>query len=159
MPEDRKARINRELIELLNELRVVLPGAQVLFAFLLTLPFSQVFATLTRVQRDAFVWSFLCTGAAMMLLMAPSAHHRLRFREQDKERMLFWFNRLVIAGTVFLAMAIAGVVFLVIDVIYGSTVAAVASAIAAAWLFLFWYAIPLWYQRGLGPKLPDTRRP
>ena len=96
MTEDRKQRVDRELIELLNEIRVVLPGAQVLFAFPLSLPFLARFDLLTRVDRDAnyaaYFAAFLCTAVGTVLLMAPSANHRLRLRERDKERMLFWFN-------------------------------------------------------------------
>ena len=87
MPEDRKERVDRELIELLNELRVVLPGAQVLFAFLLVLPFTTR-VELSALQRDVYFAAFLCTAFGTALLMAPSTNHRLRFREYDKERML-----------------------------------------------------------------------
>jgi hypothetical protein len=79
--EDRKERVDRELIELLNEIRIVLPGAQVLFAFLLSLPFLSRFDLLTRVDRDAYYAAFLCTAVGTIMLMAPSANHRLRFRE------------------------------------------------------------------------------
>ena len=81
MVEDRKERVDRELIELLNEIRIVLPGAQVLFAFLLSLPFLSRFDLLTRVDRDAYYAAFLCTAVGTIMLMAPSANHRLRFRE------------------------------------------------------------------------------
>jgi len=79
--EDRKERVDRELIELLNEIRIVLPGAQVLFAFLLSLQFLSRFDLLTRVDRDAYYAAFLCTAVGTIMLMAPSANHRLRFRE------------------------------------------------------------------------------
>ena len=72
MAEDRKERVDRELLELLNELRIVLPGAQVLFAFLLTLPFTFRFEQLTRTHRDAYFAAFLCTAVGTVLLMAPS---------------------------------------------------------------------------------------
>ena len=81
MVEDRKERVDRELIELLNEIRIVLPGAQVLFAFLLSLQFLSRFDLLTRVDRDAYYAAFLCTAVGTIMLMAPSANHRLRFRE------------------------------------------------------------------------------
>ena len=111
--EDRKERVDRELLELLNELRIELPGAQVPFAFLLTLPFTFRFEELTRTHRAAYFAAFLCTTVGTVLLMASSANHRLRFRERDKARMLFWFNRLTLAGSVFVAAAIALVVFVV----------------------------------------------
>jgi hypothetical protein len=146
MEEDRKERVDRELIELLNELRVVLPGAQVLFAFLLTLPFTGVFARLTSAQRDVYFASFLSTAAGAALLMAPSTNHRLRFRERDKERMLFWFNRLTLAGTVFLALAIVGVVYVVTSVVFEAPLAALVAGLVAGWFIVFWYAIPLYHR-------------
>ena len=91
----------------------MLPGAQVPFAFLLTLPFTFRFEELTRTHRAAYFAAFLCTTVGTVLLMASSANHRLRFRERDKARMLFWFNRLTLAGSVFVAAAIALVVFVV----------------------------------------------
>ena len=144
MIEDRKERVDRELMELLNELRVVLPGAQVMFAFLLTLPFTGVFARLSDVQRDVFAVAFVCTAAGTALLMAPGTNHRLRFREYDKESMLFWFNRLVLAGSVFLAVAFVAVLYVITGVVFNGTLAAVVAAMGACWFALFWYVIPLW---------------
>src|SRR5919202_1474373 len=113
--EDRKERLDRELIELLNELRVALPGVQVLFAFLLSVPFSQGFAKVTALQRGVFFASFICTAVASAFLIAPSAYHRLRWRAKDKERMLVTSNRFAVTGMAFLALAISGVVYVVTD--------------------------------------------
>ncbi|HEY5472499.1 MAG TPA: DUF6328 family protein, partial [Candidatus Limnocylindrales bacterium] len=132
--EDRKGRVDRELIDLLNEIRVVLPGAQVLFAFLLSLPFLARFDLLTRVDRDAYDAAFLCTAVGTIMLMAPSANHRPRFREYDKEPMLFWFDRLVLIGSAFLAAAVALAVFLVTDMLFAQSWAALLAAIVAAWV-------------------------
>src|SRR5204862_8041495 len=101
-----------------------LPGVQVLFAFLLIVPFSQGFAKLTSLQRVVYFLSFVCTSAATALLIAPSSYHRIRFRQREKERMLFTANKLAIAGTVFLALAVTGVVYLVTDVLFHATWAA-----------------------------------
>jgi Family of unknown function (DUF6328) len=147
VPEDRKERVDRELIELLNEIRVVLPGAQVLFAFLLSLPFLARFSVLTRVDRDAYFAAFLSTAIGTVLLMAPSANHRLRFREYDKERMLFWFNRLVLAGSGFLAAGVALVVFVVTDILFTLTWAAVLGGLMAAWVVVVWYVVPVVQRR------------
>ena len=147
MPEDRKERVDRELIELLNEIRIVLPGAQVLFAFLLSLPFLAHFGELTTIDRDAYFAAFLCTAVGTVLFMAPSANHRLRFREYDKERMLFWFNRLVLAGSGFLAAAISLVVFVVTDLLFTQTWAAVVGGLIAAWVVVVWYILPLLQRR------------
>src|SRR5881296_174363 len=109
--ESKEERLDRELIELLNELRVALPGVQVLFAFLLTVPFSQRFQRLTGTQRSVYFASFIC--AALAILIAPSSYHRLLFRHRDKERMLFTSNRLAIAGMALAAVSVSGVVFLI----------------------------------------------
>ena len=143
MAEDRKERLDRELIELLIELRVALPGVQVLFAFLLVMPFQQGFTLVTDLQRDVYFFSFLCTAAASVLLIAPSAYHRLRWRQRDKEQMLVTANRLSIAGTVFLALGMTGVVFLITDVLFATTAAAIVTAAMALLFGWFWYGLPL----------------
>jgi hypothetical protein len=152
--ENKKQRVDRELIELLNELRVALPGVQVLFAFLLTVPFAQRFAGASALQRAVFFVALLATAVASVLFITPTAYHRLRWREPDKEGMLFTANRLTIAGTVFLAIAMAAAVFLVTDVIYGTWQAALVSAGVAAILAWFWYGLPLSRRPGPG----TTRR-
>jgi predicted membrane channel-forming protein YqfA (hemolysin III family) len=136
-------RLDRELIELLNELRVALPGVQVLFAFLLAVPFTQRFERLTSVQEDVFFAVFLSTAIATALLIAPSAYHRLRWRERDKEQMLRTSNRLAIAGTAFLAAAIVGVVYLVTDLLFGLTASLLATLAAGVMFAWFWYGLPL----------------
>jgi amino acid transporter len=118
--ESEHERINRELIELLNELRVALPGVQVLFAFLLAVPFTQRFQQLTDVQEYAFFVALLCTTFGSVFLIAPSAYHRLRFRQHDKERMLYTANRLSIAGTIFLAVAMTSAVYLITDLVFNA---------------------------------------
>jgi hypothetical protein len=140
--EDEQERVNRELIELLNELRVALPGVQVLFAFLLILPFSQGFAKTTTAQRDVYFVVLLCTVFASALLIAPSAYHRLHFRSQDKEKMLFTSNRLAIWGMAFLALAITGSTFVVTDVLFRILAASLVSALVAGWFAWFWYLLP-----------------
>ena len=143
MPEDRDERLNRELIELLNELRVALPGVQVLFAFLLVLPFQRRFGELGPGDRAVYFAAFLCTALASALLIAPSAYHRLRFREHDKEHMIYVSNRLAIAGSVFLAAAISCTVYLITDVLYGEPYGAVAAAVAAVVYASLWYGLAL----------------
>ena len=143
MDEDRQDRLNRELIELLNELRVALPGVQVLFAFLLVVPFTDRFSRVTDLQRDVYFAAFLCTAAASVLLIAPSAYHRLRWRQRDKEQMLETSNRLSIAGTAFLALGMIAVVFLIADLLFGNRVVAVTTAGAAIGFAWFWYGLPL----------------
>jgi hypothetical protein len=138
-PED----LDRELIELLNELRVALPGVQVLFAFLLVVPFSNGWQRVTTFQRDVFFAAFLCAAISSVVLIAPSAIHRLRWRAHDKEQVLRTSNRLAIAGTVFLAAGMSAGVLLITDVLFESAWAAVTTAGVAALFGWFWYGMPL----------------
>src|ERR1700751_1579847 len=109
MTESGEERRNRELIELLNELRVALPGVQVLFAFLLAVPFANGFPKLGELYRHVFFVAFIATALSTVCLIAPSSYHRLRWRDHDKERMLVVSNWLTIAGLALLAVAITAV--------------------------------------------------
>jgi hypothetical protein len=142
-PQKASQDLDRELIELLNELRVALPGVQVLFAFLLTVPFSQRFGSLTGLQRGVYFGTVMATALASTFLIAPSAYHRLRWRQHDKEQMLITSNRLSIAGTAFLALSIASAVFLVTDVLFGVGAAALAGGATAGIVTWFWFGLPL----------------
>src|SRR3954470_23935070 len=95
--ETEKERLDRNLIELLNELRVALPGVQVLFAFLLAVPFNQRFAEVTDFQRDVYFATLMCTAVATALLLAPSTLHRIQFRQDDKKFIVSSANRYAIA--------------------------------------------------------------
>jgi hypothetical protein len=138
-----KDELNQELIELLNELRVALPGVQVLFAFLLAVPFANGWQRVTDFQRDVFFVAFLCTSAATILLIAPSIYHRLRWREHDKEHMLVTANRLTIAGSTFLALAMISVVLLITDLLFSFWWAILATSLVAAGFLWFWYGLAL----------------
>ena len=135
---------DRELLELLNELRVALPGVQVLFAFLLTVPFSQRFGAITATQRAVYFAAFLSTAAASALLIAPTAIHRMQWRARDKEALLRISNVLAIAGTACLAIAIVCVTFVITDVIYGGGLTPLVTGIAAGVFALLWFALPLY---------------
>jgi Flp pilus assembly protein TadB len=149
--EDRTERVNRELIELLNELRVALPGVQVLFAFLLAVPFAQGFTHTTDFQRALFFVVMSLTAVSLALLIAPSAWHRIRFRQQDKERILQASNKMSIAGLGFLALAMTGAVMLIADFIYSPTLTIVSGVAAATVYGLLWYVLPLMGPRGPQP--------
>ena len=141
--ETHEERVNRELIELLNELRVALPGVQVLFAFLLAVPFSQRFAETTDLQRDTYMVALLSTLAGSVFLIAPSAYHRIRFRDRDKEALLQISNIFAIVGMVFLAIGMTSVVFLVTDLIFKGSVTTVVTSLTAALFALVWFVLPL----------------
>jgi hypothetical protein len=141
--ESKDERLDRELIELLNELRVALPGVQVLFAFMLTVPFSQRFPELTGLQRDVYFAAFLFATIAVALLISPTAMHRIEFRARDKERMIVTANRFAIAGTVALAAAMSCVVFVITDVLFGTSWAALVTAAVVFVFVALWYVLPL----------------
>ena len=147
--EDRQERTARELIELLNELRVILPGVQFLFAFLLTVPFSQRFTDLNERETAAFFITLLCTAVATALLMAPSAQHRMLWREGAREQRLKLGNSLAIAGLIFLVPAMVGAVFVVSDFIFGLGAAIVVTSVLAFFFAALWFALPFRY-RGRG---------
>jgi hypothetical protein len=145
-PEDEavKERLEREHGELLEELRALIPGAQVLFGFLLAIRFTSPFTDLTAAQRDVYYATLLTTAVALVLLLAPSAYHRLRFREGDKDAMVRKGNREAIAGTATIALAFTGVLYLITDLVF-TTQAAIAVAVGffalTAWR---WWAIALY---------------
>ena len=141
--ESEHERLDRNLLELLNELRVALPGVQVLFAFLLTVPFTQRFTHLTKTQEDVYYAALLATAVAAVLLIAPSAHHRINFRQQDKAYIVFLANKLTIAGLGFLAIAMTCVVWLITDLLYGSTATAIVTAATALTFAVLWYVVPI----------------
>ena len=141
--EDKADQLDRELIELLNELRVALPGVQVLFGFLLTVPFSQGWSKVTDTERLVFFLTFLATAIATALLIAPSAQHRILWRAGDKEALLRRANFLAIGGTVFLALAITGAVWVVTDVIYNQAPTTLVTAVIAGLFAWIWFAAPL----------------
>jgi Flp pilus assembly protein TadB len=141
--ESPKQRIDRELIELLNELRVALPGVQVLFAFLLTMPLTQRFGDLTSAQRVVYFGTLLSTAIATAFLMTPTAYHRLRFREADKERLLRVGNRAAVTGIAFMMVSIGGAVFLIADLLYHSALASLFAGLVTAVYVWLWFGLAL----------------
>ena len=143
-PESRKERVDRELIELLNELRVALPGVQFLFAFLLIVPFQQTRDQLTDFQRDLYFVALLAAAVATVLLIAPAAQHRIMFRQKDKEKLLRRSNQYAVAGLMVLGLAICAAILLVVDVLFSLRLAWVAAGAVAVMLAITWVAIPFW---------------
>jgi hypothetical protein len=142
---------DRQMLELLNELRVALPGVQILFGFLLTVPFAQGFAKVTSTQRTLFYASLLATVASTVCLIAPSATHRLRFHKNDRAFIIESASRYMIAGLVFLALAIVLAIAMVTDFLYDHWITwAAPSAIALA-LAVVWFARPLLRSGSSGP--------
>ena len=141
--ETEDERVDRNLQEMLGELRVALPGVQVLFAFLLVVPFNQRFADVTQFQKTVFFATLLFTAASTICLIAPTVHHRIEFRQQDKHRIVHAGNRIVVLGLLLLAIAMTGAVIFVTDFLYASTTTTVVAAAMGGAFLLLWYAIPL----------------
>jgi hypothetical protein len=141
--ETEKERLDRNLTELVGELRVALPGVQVLFAFLLTVPFNQRFGQVTDFQKNVYLVTLLSTGVATALLLAPSAMHRIEFRQDDKKHIVASANRYAIAGFGSLLVAVTGAVLLVTDFLYSSTTAWVSTIGISSLLAVCWYVLPV----------------
>jgi hypothetical protein len=145
--ESPKERVDRELIELFNGLRVILPGVQVLLAFLLTVPFSSGFAKTDSTERILYFVTVLLTVGATGALTMPAAYHRIRFRQGDKERMLRISNVFAIIGFALLTLAMACVVFVITNVLYGIAAATAVSLVVFALLAFSWFVGPLFWSR------------
>jgi Family of unknown function (DUF6328) len=141
--ESEEERIDRNLSELLGELRVALPGVQVLFAFLLIVPFNPRFSSATSFQEALYFIALLLSAAASAFLIAPSVQHRILFRQQDKEYLVVTANRLVLIGLGFLALAMIAAVVLVTDVVFGTTTTTVVGIGGGVMFAVLWYALPL----------------
>lgn len=143
MPESEKERTDRQLLELLNELRVALPGAQVLLGFLLTVPFATRFGRVSHSDRIALIVSLLSTVAGTILLMAPSVYHRLRWEQGGKSDVIKIAHRLFLGGTAFLGLGMIAAVYLVSDVLFDEPAAAGCAAVVGSAVLLTWYVLPL----------------
>jgi cation transport ATPase len=139
-----KEELDQEWGELVEEHRLAMPGVQVLFAFLLILPFQNRFEQLTENQTYVYYSAMLCATFAIVLLIAPTAAHRIRWRAQDKEALLRMATQAAIAATVFIAAAMTASVWLITDVLFGEPATVIVSAVVAAAFGVFWYVIPLY---------------
>jgi hypothetical protein len=148
---DEHERRDRQMIELLNELRVALPGVQVLFAFLLTVPFSNGFPRLDSLQRNVYFVTLLLTALSTICLIAPSAAHRIRFHKRDRAWIIESANRLAIGGLAFLAAAMTGAVLLVSDYLFDGPAVYVYTAALGIAVVALWFVRPLTRRESSGP--------
>jgi Flp pilus assembly protein TadB len=155
--ETEKERLDRNMTELVGELRVALPGVQVLFAFLLTVPFNQRFSQVTSFDETIYLITLLSTAVATALLLAPSALHRIEFRQDDKEHIVRAANRYAIAGFAALMVAVTGAVLLVTHFLYSDTTAYIATIAVGVLLVLCWYVMPT-LRRLRNGRSPQTGR-
>jgi hypothetical protein len=145
--ETEKERLDRNLMELLGELRIALPGVQVLFAFLLAVPFQVGFERVTTFQRDVYFFTLCCSLVASACLIAPTAFHRVTFRLHQKRALVAISNRLAIVGLAALALAMTSVMLLISDVLFGAAGAIVFTVLAATLLAMLWGVLPLRHRR------------
>ena len=141
--DDEQQRKNRQLDQLLQETRVIMPGVQVLFAFLLAVTFQQQFQKTTSFQRDVFLATILGATASTVCFIAPAAWHRILFQQKDKRHIIKVANRFVISGLVLLALSMTFALVLVCDVAFSGTTAAVVPALAFSTFGWFWFIAPL----------------
>jgi predicted neutral ceramidase superfamily lipid hydrolase len=147
MAETNEERLDRELIEMLNELRVALPGVQVLFAFLLTVPFSQRFGTLGTSERREYFLATLLTAVSAAFLIAPSAQHRMRFRERAKDALLKVGTACTLVGLAFLAAAVGVSMHLVTMLVYDTGAAAVVAGLLTGGTAILWFLAPRFFPK------------
>ena len=136
-------RLDRNLEELTGELRVVVTGVQVLFAFLLIVPFNTGFTHVGGFERAVYFVTLMLAALSAVCTLAPSAEHRFLFRHDDKRHIVFSSNRIVIAGLAFLALAMCGCLLLVTTKLFGQTAGALTAGIGAIPFILLWFLGPL----------------
>jgi hypothetical protein len=150
--EREEERADRNLSDLLQELRVALPGVQVLFAFLLTVPFTQRFKELSNFQEKLYFGVLICVALSSVLLVAPTAGHRVLFRRQQKEYIVTIANNLALAGLGLLAIAMTGAIVLISDFLFGAATAIVTAIVMTTAFIGFWYAGPVIRRANLPPR-------
>jgi drug/metabolite transporter (DMT)-like permease len=147
--ETRLERLDRNLAEMQDELRVVVTGVQVLFAFLLIVPFNSGFAHVGEFERTVYFVTLLFAALAAVCTIAPSAQHRLLFRHDDKQHLVFSSNRIVIAGLVFLAIAMCGCLLLVATKLFGVPAGVLTLLLSSIPFVVMWFVLPLWRRQQL----------
>jgi hypothetical protein len=158
--ESEEERADRNLSDLLQELRVALPGVQVLFAFLLTVPFTNRFDDLSDFQQKLYFGVLIAVALATVLLVAPTIGHRILFRRQQKEFIVTISNNLSLAGMFLLAVSMCGAIALISDFIFGAATAIVSTLVMAAAFIGFWFAGPIIRRTQLPPRHePPRSRP
>ena len=139
--EDAQERRNRQLGELLQELRVAMPGVQILFAFLLAVPFNQRFDETTTFQRDVYLIVLLCTAVAAAFFIAPTAYHRIMFEQGDKRRLIRLSTGMAVVGLAALALAMSGAILLVTDFLFDRTTAWILFAASLGVFVTLWFVL------------------
>lgn len=142
-PETSEERLQREHEQLFHELRAIIPGVEVLFAFMLTVAFTERFQRLTDVQRWVYYLTFLCAGVGLLLLLAPASYHRVQFRRGDKEAMMRIANVEALTALIIISLAVAGTVFLITDLMFTTLAATVVASTMWTLICVLWWGVPL----------------
>jgi hypothetical protein len=142
-PESSEQRLDRNTIELLNELRIAGTGIQVMFAFLLIVPFNNGWRHVDSFERTDYFVTLLLVATATFLLLAPPVHHRILFHHHEKRFLVRTANRLALAGMVFVALGFIGILVLLSDVVVGGASPVIVGALAAAFVGGLWFALPI----------------
>jgi len=142
--EEEQERLNRQMTELLNEIRVAMPGVQVLFAFLLAVPFQQRFGEVDAFQRDVYFVTLLAAATATAFFIAPSAYHRIAFQHHEKRQIIRTGTRQFIFGLIALAVAMNGAVLLVTDVLFQAPTVIVTTVLLASLFAWLWFGYGVW---------------
>ena len=150
--ETEEERADRNLSDLLQELRVALPGVQVLFAFLLTVPFTNRFDDLSKFQEKLYFGVLIAVALATVLLVAPTVGHRILFRRQQKEYIVTLSNNLSLVGMFLLAVSMCGAIALISDFLFGGTTAIISTIVMAVAFAGFWFTGPIIRRAKLPPR-------
>ncbi|MBC9819686.1 DUF6328 family protein [Terrabacter sp. MAHUQ-38] len=153
--ESEAQRLDRNFGEQLQELRIAQAGVQILFAFLLSLPFQQRFTTLTDLQRNIYVWTLMAAAVSVIVFTAPVALHRTLFRDGLKDFIVAYTDRLIGVGLFTLGMGIIGGVILILDVLMSHTVAFAVGAVLLVLGIALWLGVPL-SQKGRARRRRET---
>ncbi|MGN9809037.1 DUF6328 family protein [Micromonospora sp. BQ11] len=140
--ESEKQRWQRNFADLLQELRVAQTGVQILFAFLLTLPFSNGFTRTTNFQKDVYIVSLLAAAAATAMIISPVAFHRALFRQGRKPELVRFAHRMASGGLAFMLISMVAAVLLITDFVLDRPIAFVLSGLTAIWFLTFWAILP-----------------
>jgi hypothetical protein len=153
-------RTDRNLVELLQEARVVQTGVQILFGFLLTIAFQPKFEKLSSFQKADYLGTLVAAATTLIMITAPSSWHRILFRQGDKEHLVKVANRFMVLGLASLGLTMVGVVMLLSDIAFPTWLTVLVTAAAVLACSVLWYVMPLARRRSLGssPALPDADR-
>lgn len=154
--ESEAERLNRNYDDLLQELRVSQNGTQILFAFLLTVPFSNGFSRVTPFEKGVYVAALLLSAMSAAMLIAPAVMHRVLFHRHIKAELVINASRVALGGQALLVFAVGASVLLVADYLYGHVAGAVMGAAVSLWTAAWFFALPLWMRAKYGHRAADS---